>query len=90
MLEHLFLFTGCSSTQFFNSSPFSNTVSQGTFGTVLLTVQYLCDLRNAMSRHLSPSTSHPTLPREAEDFLRRGKYPKGVPLPTFLAYLKPV
>ena len=40
--------------------------------------------------HWSPSTSHPTLSREAEDFLRGGKYPNDVPLPTFLAYLQPV
>ena len=30
------------------------------------------------------------LPREAEDFLRGGKYPKDVPLPTYLDYLQPV
>ena len=29
-----------------------------------------------------------TLSREAEDFHRGGKYPKDVPLPTFLAYLR--
>ena len=30
------------------------------------------------------------LPKEAEDFLRGGKHTKDVPLPTFLANLKPV
>ena len=52
-----------------------NTVKQNTFGAQLLTVQYLCELRNAMPRHWSPGTSHPTFPREAEDFPRGGKYP---------------
>ena len=84
MLEQLF--TGCSSIQFFNSPSFLNTVSQDTFGTQPLTVQYLCDLRDAMPRHCSPNTSHPTLPREAKDFPMGGKYPKDVPLATFLAY----
>ena len=56
--------------------PFSqNTVKQKTFGAQLLTVQYLCELRNAMPRHWSPGTSHPTFPREAEYFPRGGKYP---------------
>ena len=44
---------------------FPNTVSQDTFGTLPLTVQYLFDLRHAMLRHWSPSTSHPALPRES-------------------------
>ena len=43
-----------------------------------------------MLHNWSPSTSHPTLPREAEDFPRDGKHAKDVPLPTFLAYLQPV
>ena len=79
MLEQPLLFTGC-----------SNTVNQDTFGTLPLTVQYLCDLLDAMPHQWSPSTSHPILPREAEDFYSGGKYPKYVPLPTFLACLQPV
>ena len=90
MLEQPLLFTGCSSTQFFNSPPFPNTVSKDSFGTLLLTVQYLYDLRDAMPHHWLPSTYHPTLSREAEDFPRGDKYPKDVPLLTFLAYLEPV
>ena len=35
-------------------------------------------------------TSQPTLFREAVDFRRAGKYPKDVPLPTFLPYFKPI
>ena len=90
MLEQPFFFTGCSSIQFFNSPPFSHTISQNTFGTLALTVQYLCDLQDARPCHWSPSTSHPTHPREAEDFpTRGGKYPKDLPLPTLLAYLQP-
>ena len=56
MLDQLYLFTGCSSIQFFNSPPFPNRVSQGTFGTLPLTMKYLCDLRDAIPRHWSPST----------------------------------
>ena len=64
--------------------PFPNTVSQDTFGTLPLTVQYLGDLRDAMPRYWSPSTSYPTLPREAEDLAMGGKYLcLDVPLPTF-------
>ena len=84
MPEQSLLFTGCSSIQFFNSPPFPNTVTQDTFGTLPLTVQYLCDLKDAMPHHCSLSTSNPTVPREVEDFPRDCKYPKDVSLPTFL------
>ena len=76
--------------QFFNLTPLPNTVSQDTFRTLPLTVQYLCDLRDTMPRHWSSSTSHPTLSREADDFPVGGKYPKDALLSTFLAYLQPV
>ena len=69
---------------------FLNTVIQDTFGILPLTLQYLCDLQDAMPLHLSSSTSHPTFPREAEGFLRGGNYPKDMPLPTVLGYLQPV
>ena len=62
--------------------PFPNTVRQNTFGILPLTVQHLQD---AMPRHWSPCTSHPTIPVEAKNFPRGGKYPKNVPLPTFSA-----
>ena len=90
MLEQFLLLTNCSSIQFFNSTPFFNTVSQDTFGTLTLTVQYLWDLQDAILCHWSPSTFQRTHPREAEDFPMVGKYPKDVLLPTFLAYLQPV
>ena len=48
-------------SNFLSHLPFLNTVSQGTFRTLPLTVQYLCDFEDAMPHHLSPSTSHPTL-----------------------------
>ena len=60
---------------------------KNTFGTLPLTVQYLCDLQDAMPCHWSPSISHPVIPREGEDFPRGGKFPKDASLPTFLAYL---
>ena len=69
-------------------APDLNTVSLATLGTIHLTVQPLYNLQDAMLRYWSPSASHPTLPREAEDFPRGGKYPKDVPLPTFLAYVQ--
>ena len=68
----------------------SNTVSPDNLRTLPLTVQYLCNLHDAMSRCWSPSTSYPNLPRKAGDFLRGDKYPNDVPLPTLLAYLQPV
>ena len=73
--------------------PLSQTVSQDTYpslDTLSLTVQNLCDLQDAMLRHWSLSTYHPTLPRKAEIFPNGGKYPKDVPLLTFLAYLQPI
>ena len=48
-------------------------------------------LRDTMPRQRSPlSFPNAPVPREAEDFPRCGKYPKDVPLSTFLAYLQPV
>ena len=44
-----------------NSPPFPNTVSEAVRGYLLLTVQCLRDLRDAMPRHCSSSVSHPTL-----------------------------
>ena len=90
MLEQPLDFTGCSSIQFFGSlpslicHPFPKTVSHAAQGYLPLTVQHLCDLQDAMQCYWSPSPSHPILSREAEDFLSGGKYPKDVPLPTFL------
>ena len=55
-----FLFTGCLSIQFFDSPPFPNTVSQAAFGYLPLTVQHLCDLRDAIPHHWSTNASHPT------------------------------
>ena len=46
-------------------------------------------LQDATLGHWLPSDSHPSLPREAEDFPKGGKYPKDMPLPTFLAYFQP-
>ena len=75
MLEQPLLFTGFS-IQFFNSPTSPNIAISDTFGTLPLTVQCLCDLRDTMSCHWSPSTSYLTFPRG-------GKYPIDVPLPTF-------
>ena len=83
MLEQPLLFTSFSSIQFFNIPFFPNTVNQDTFGTLPLLVQYLCDIQDALLQHWSPSTSHPTLPKEAESFCRGVKDPQDVPLPTF-------
>ena len=48
----------------------NNTVSQATFGYLLLTVQYLCDLLDTMPPHWSPTTSHPPFYRECYGFER--------------------
>ena len=60
MLRQPLLFDWLPEHPVFDSPPFSQTVSQATFGYLLLTVQHLCDLRDAMPHHRSPSASHPT------------------------------
>ena len=67
---------------------FPNTISQDTFGTIQLTVSYLCDLWNVMPCHWSKNTSHSTLLNKVEDFPRGGKYSKDVPQPTKIASSK--
>ena len=52
-----YFLTGCLNIQFFDSPPFSHTVSQATFGYLLHTGQDLCVLRDAMPHHWSPSAS---------------------------------
>ena len=81
MLEQASLFTGCSIIQFLCRLPFQNIFSHDAFDTIPLTVQYLCDLQDAMPHYWSPGTSYPTLLRKTEDFPTRGKYRKDVPLP---------
>ena len=56
MLEALLVFSGCSSIQFFNSLPWPNRISDTVGGNIPLTV-YLCDLRETMPLHWSPSAS---------------------------------
>ena len=55
--------------------------------TILISYK-LCDLQDIMPRQMSPLL-FPTqsVPGEAEEFPRGGKYSKVVPLPKFLAYL---
>ena len=60
MLEQPLLFTAYSSIQFFNSLLFPNRVSYATLGSLHITVQTLCDLRDAMPCHWSASASHQT------------------------------
>ena len=89
-LRNLYCLLPAQASSFLFYQPFPNTVSCSTLGTLLHTVQPFCELWNTMPPHWSPSASHPTFPSEAVHFLRGGKYPKDVPLPTLLAYLKPV
>ena len=95
MLEQPLLFTDCAITQFFNLPHFqTQSVTTPLVPSITnhysLTInQYLCDLRDAMPRHWSPSTSHQTPPSVADGFPKGGKYPKDVSLPTSLAYLQP-
>ena len=48
----------------------------------------LSDLWNPIPCRLSASASHPTLPREVKDSPKGSKYPKNVPLSTFLTYMQ--
>ena len=89
-LSSLHYLLAAQASTFLIHHPYPNTVSQDTFDTQALTVQYFCDLQDTMPCHWSLSTSHPTFPREREHFPRGDKYPKDVPLPKFLAYLQPV
>ena len=60
MLEQNYplLFTGWSSTQFFNAPPFPKYSQLGhTLGTLHLTMQSLCDLWDAMTRQWLPNPS---------------------------------
>ena len=79
-LEQPLGFTGYSSIRF-NSPPSPNIVGKAAQSSLSLAAQHKCDLRDAMPLHWSPSIlpSQP-LPREEEDFLRGGKYPKDVPM----------
>ena len=58
MVEQPLLFSGCQATNFLTHPPFPNTVSEDAFGILPLTVQYLCDLKDNISRYWSPSISH--------------------------------
>ena len=82
MLEQPLLFTSCSSIQFFNSPRFPK---DSQLCHLHLNVQPLYHFWDAIPGHWSPSGSHPTLPKEVEDFPRGGNYPRDTPLPTFLA-----
>ena len=87
MLEQSLLLTSQAAS--FSIHPFfPNTISQDTFGTLPLTVPYLCDLWNVMPCHWSKNTSHSTLPRKVEDFPRSDKYSKDVPQPAKIAFSK--
>ena len=45
------IFSGSSSTQFFSSLSFPNSVSEPTLGTIPLTMQYLRHLQNAIPHY---------------------------------------
>ena len=46
MLEQLLVFTGCSRIQFFSSPLSLNTDSEAARGSLPLTVQHMCELRD--------------------------------------------
>ena len=89
LLSNQYLFSVCSSIQFFNSFlwltrhyviPLVNT----------LISHNLCDLQETISHYWSPlSLPIQPLPTEAENFPRVFKHPKHVLLPIYLAYLLP-
>ena len=53
--------TGCLDIQFLIPLPFSNTVSEATFGYLPLTVQHQCYFQDAIPCQCSPNASYPTL-----------------------------
>ena len=65
--------TGCQGNPYFLLAdslgvPFHNTVSQASFGFLLLTVQHWCDLQDAKPFHSSLSASHQPLTQESTGF----------------------
>ena len=58
MLKQPLDFTDCSRTQFFNFFPSPSTVSEAAQVNPPVNVQHLCDVRNAIPFHWSPSASH--------------------------------
>ena len=75
----------CLKIQCFNSAPSPNEVSEAFQGNLLLTVQHMFHLWDAMSLHWSSSDPHTfpqPLPREAKNLSRAGKYCKHGPLLT--------
>ena len=85
MLQQPLVFSTCSNIQLLVHSPFPNTSTEATLGTLLLTVPHLCDLRDSISHHWSPGRSQFNfqVKQRISNFLRDGKYPKHVPLPTY-------
>ena len=60
-LSNLYYVLAAQASTFLIHSTFPNIVSQDTFGTLPLTVQYFLVLWDPIKLHWSPSTSHPTL-----------------------------
>lgn len=83
MLEQPLILTGFSSIQCFNSPSFPNIVSEAAQDPLPLTVKHMSELQDAMLRHWSPGTSNPYLGNQR--IFRGGKYPKHMPLSTYLA-----
>ena len=79
-LSHVYCLLAAQASNVLIHPPFPNTVVQEIFGTLPLTLQCLCDIRNVIPCHWSPSTSYPTFPKWAEDFPRGGKCLNDVPL----------
>ena len=66
MPEQPLVFPGYSSIQFFHSTFLSTIASEANRGTLSLTVQHLCDLREPMLPHVHQLLPTQALPREAE------------------------
>ena len=92
MLEQPLVFSSCSNIQLLVHSPFPNASTEATLGILLLTVPHLCDLRDSISHHwsLGRSQFNFLVKQRISNFLRSGKYPKHVPLPTYFPYLQKV
>ena len=72
---------------FFLAFPLYNTVSEVTIGILPLIAHHLCNLRDGMPRQWSPGVFLNPLPREVKGIHGGSKYPRKMPLFTYIAYM---
>ena len=74
MLEQLYYLLAAQAFSFLIHHVFQKTMSYATIRILHLNVQPLYHFWDTIPGHWSPSVFYPTLPSEAEDFPRGGKY----------------